>query len=227
MNNGQLEAAYYFMQEGYVDISYEGDFYSIYYDFTDDDGTSWRAIFEGEFKSFTSYVSKPFSSNLTGNINNVPVSVAAYYREPSEYESNPRWVIYMLDEGTTYDKSEYGYDILGGTGGFVKMELRYNDYTGIKPTELPVGTFTIEHGGGLDTCIAGYAPGNWSGSWYFSAIDRYAPETLKTPVVGGTLTIAKSGTGYTITLNGLDDTMPRVNGPFSVGYTYTGNVNYY
>jgi hypothetical protein len=71
--------------------------------------------------------------------------------------------------------------------------------------EVAHNTFTA---GGMDG-------NNYTFSWFQFVVDNYIDHSRRAPIAGGTITVAKEGTGYLVTFDCMDDNGHKITGTFN------------
>lgn len=140
-------------------------------------------------------------------------------RSPIAGKENNRWNIYLYSQNLTADPDYYW--AVEGSGEFMRVTI----YTGLENTsDIPEGVYPIGderagnagRGGGTEAGL------DW-GTWYFDVRnDNFANYA---PTRSGTVTVAKSGDSYTVTVNAVDDRENRITANYSGSLTFHDSAN--
>lgn len=224
--NGNIEMIPYRINQGTLDISYDGEICHLYYELTSEDGTVFRAIYDDAFTNFRNVVAAPFNSKLETNVT-VDVSHAAM-RYFTTMDYNPGyWQIYLMEEGVTYEQ-QWGMDRFSGDGGYISLIFYDDNYSNDTPSaDIPTGEFEFAEYVLNNYFYSGSTTvGNLgAGSWYWSSVDMETQyESPYAPIIAGTVNISKTDDNYTLQLKGWDDTWTMRGGQYQINCNYTGLI---
>lgn len=200
---------------GEFDLALSGSTYTLTLDFILDDGREFTGSYEGAIE-FSNQSGEGTLSTLTGDVNIPAFASVDVYSYGDYYEIGMNnYEVYLLGDGMYWD--ENGSE--AGTGYYIALEMD----TPLGPTtELPQGEYHFtDSGNGLVLYPGELAFGMFAiGAW----ITEYADNEIvnQAPLVGGSMTVSKSGTNYTITLAFEDDNNPAYN----ITGTYTGSTGF-
>ena len=192
-----------FLESGTVDVSRDGDRYTVVVDATDEYGDPFRADFEGEF----------YYENVTEKSSVGPVEAYAVWYGAKEGTTYNNWYITLVDNGYLTTADAVGNYYYGNI-------LRFDLLTGsdhLYTDGLPEGTFPVQ--------ASRSGEGIWGGEGadctsflteYFSGI----PAVCK--LTGGEVTITRDQESYTISFDGVEMSGDRT----ELSGSYSGKVQY-
>lgn len=135
-------------------------------------------------------------------------------KSPIDGKENNRWNIYLYNKGvTTYPQYYWATE---GTGEYLRLTI----YTDVNATtDIPAGVYPIgQESAGVAGIGGGTEVGLDFGTWFFELKnDDYAQSA---PTRTGTVTIAKTGTNYSIQLNAVDDRENKITADYSGALTF-------
>ena len=103
-------------------------------------------------------------------------------------------------------------------GDYIMADLVADKVSTSVDTDDAVGTYTCvatDAEVAKNTFIAGGMDGNnYTYSWLQFVVDNYIDHSRRAPLAGGTITIAKEGTGYSVTFDCMDDNGHKIEGTF-------------
>lgn len=192
-----------FLESGTVDVSRDGDRYTVVVDATDEYGDPFRADFEGQF----------YYENVTEKSSVGPVEAYAVWYGAKEGTTYNNWYITLVDNGYLTTADAVGNYYYGNI-------LRFDLLTGsdhLYTDGLPEGTFPVQ--------ASRSGEGIWGGEGadctsflteYFSGI----PAVCK--LTGGEVTITRDQESYTISFDGVEMSGDRT----ELFGSYSGKVQY-
>lgn len=140
-------------------------------------------------------------------------------KTPISGKENNRWNIYLYAETLTPHPGEYFW--AEGSGESMRVTL-YTDVTAT--TDIPLGEFPIgDENAGNAGLGGGSEPGLDWGTWYFEL--KNGDTTNFAPTTTGTVTIAKAGENYTISVNAIDDRDNKLTASYSGALTFVNNAS--
>lgn len=207
-----------YITDGSVKVKDNADQQEVRFNLELQDGTRHVGKYVGRVKQGDEYTISTLRADKTvGELSHGYLEYAG--RSPIVGKENNRWNIYLYGQNLTADP-EY-YWAVEGTGEFMRVTI----YTGLGATEdIPVGVYPIgdERAGNAGTGGGTEAGLDW-GTWYFDVRNdnfaNYAPTRT------GTVTVAKEGDVYTITVNAVDDRQNRITSGYSGNLTFHNSAN--
>ena len=104
-------------------------------------------------------------------------------------------------------------------GDYIMVDLTADKVSTSVDTDDAIGTYTCvatDAQVAKNTFIAGGMDGNsYTYSWLQFVVDNYIDHSRRAPIDGGTITIAKEGTGYLVTFDCVDDNGHKITGTFN------------
>ena len=104
-------------------------------------------------------------------------------------------------------------------GDYIMVDLTADKVSTSVDTDDAVGTYSCvatDAQVAKNTFIAGGMDGNsYTYSWLQFVVDNYIDHSRRAPIDGGTITIAKEGTGYLVTFDCVDDNGHKITGTFN------------
>ena len=104
-------------------------------------------------------------------------------------------------------------------GDYIMVDLTADKVSTSVDTDDAVGTYSCvatDAQVAKNTFIAGGMDGNsYTYSWLQFVVDNYIDHSRRAPIDGGTITIAKEGTGYLVTFDCMDDNGHKITGTFN------------
>ena len=135
-------------------------------------------------------------------------AIMAYYRGDYLGKDTDVWFLHMIENKAAFEGVYLMMDIMldKSKGGLDNIDAIVGEYT--------VATYKTED------CAGHFAPGymrdDWCmmHAWYAKCVNGGIDSGDRAPFVDGKITIAKDGSGYAITLDGVDDIGNKINGTF-------------
>ena len=173
------------------------------------DGEVHRVIYEGSLAlSYLEFPEPDYYTTLTEDYTfNHTNGIIRFFHYGDYYGIGAsNWTITLMLPGDPINGDYFMLDLVtDGVDSGAASDDVIGTYTCVADaTDVAKNTFVA---GGLDGVSYEY-------SWYQYIVDNFVDHSRRAPLAGGSVTIAKSGTGYLVTLDCLDDNGNKIQGTF-------------
>ena len=172
------------------------------------DGKVHRVVYEGSLElSYLEFPEPEYYSTLTEDYSFAHNDGVIRFFHYGDYYNigASNWTIVAMLSGDPINGDYFMVDLNAD-----KVSANCDDVVGTYTcvaTEADVAhnTFTA---GGMDG-------NNYTFSWFQFVVDNYIDHSRRAPIAGGTVTVAKEGTGYLVTFDCMDDNGHKITGTFN------------